>query len=102
GTTAGGWIPMPSGPTVETFERVHSVLDRPSLIQLARGGGGDYFEVGRGSDRDLAFAIIDGLRGRAADTRVVESFEELYWESLLAAALILALGTLLLPNRTEL
>jgi Ca-activated chloride channel family protein len=102
GTTAGGWIPMPTGPTTETFERVQSVLDRASLIQLARGGGGDYFEIGRGSDRDLAFSIIDRLRRRADDARVVESFEELYWHFLAAAALILALGTVLLPNRTEL
>jgi hypothetical protein len=93
---------MPTGPTTETFERVQSVLDRASLIQLARGGGGDYFEIGRGSDRDLAFSIIDRLRRRADDARVVESFEELYWHFLAAAALILALGTVLLPNRTEL
>src|SRR5690606_24361250 len=90
------------GPTVETFERVHSVLDRASLIELARGGGGDYFEIGRGSDRDLAFSIIDRLRRRAADARVVESFEELYWHALVAAAFVLLLGTLLLPDRTEL
>jgi Ca-activated chloride channel family protein len=102
GTTAGGIIPKPTGPVAEPIETIHSVLDRPSLIQLAQGGGGEYFEIGRGSDRDVAFSIIDRLRSRDADAQVVETFEELYWRFLMAAAIVLCAGTLLLRKQTEL
>lgn len=97
GTTAGGVIPDPTG-----GPPVRSVLDRASLIQLAQTGGGEYFEIGRGADRDVAFGVIDRLRGRAENTRLMESFEDLYWYLLVAAALVLCAGTLLLPSRTEL
>jgi hypothetical protein len=81
---------------------VRSVLDRTSLIQLAQAGGGEYFEIGRGSDRDLAFAIVDRLRRRADSVEVTESFEDLYWRALMAAAVALFVGMLLLPSRVEL
>lgn len=97
GSTAGGVIPDPTG-----APPIRSVLDRASLIQLAQTGGGEYFEIGRGSDRDVAFTIIDRLRRRAENAQVMESFEELYWQFLFAAALVLCAGTLLLPNRAEL
>jgi Ca-activated chloride channel family protein len=102
GTTAGGIIPQPAGPMPEPIGVIRSVLDRPSLIQLARAGGGEYFEIGRGSDRDVAFAIVERLRRRAENVDITESFEELYWRALLAAAVALGLGTLLLPSRVEL
>jgi Ca-activated chloride channel homolog len=102
GTTSGGMIPQPAVPNPETMAPVHSVLDRPSLIQLAQAGGGEYFEIGRGSDRDVAFALVSRLRQRAQKATVVESFEELYWKFLLAAAVMLCLGTLLLRRRVEL
>lgn len=102
GTTSGGMIPQPAVVTPELMERVHSVLDRPSLIQLAQAGGGEYFEIGRGSDRDVAFALVSRLRQRAQKATVVESFDELYWQFLLAAAIVLCVGTLLLRRRVEL
>jgi Ca-activated chloride channel family protein len=102
GTTAGGMIPQPTGPTTEVFEPVHSVLDRPSLIQLARSGGGEYFEIGRGSDRDVAFSLISRLRQRSNRAQVVESFDDLYWQFLLAAGIVLCIGALLLRRRVEL
>jgi len=102
GTTSGGMIPQPTAPTAEVFAPVHSVLDRASLIQLAQAGGGEYFEIGRGSDRDVAFGLVSRLRQRSQKARVVETFEDLYWRFLLAAAVVLCLGTLLLRRRVEL
>lgn len=102
GTTTGGQIPLPSAPTPEPLDVVHSVLDRASLIRLAQGGGGEYFEIGHGSDRDLAFGIIDRLRRLDNRAKVVESFENLYWRFLLAAGIVLCAGTLLLKRRAEL
>lgn len=102
GTTGGGMIPEPVTPLPGSTGPVHSVLDRPSLIQLAQAGGGEYFEIGRGSDRDVAFGIISRLRKRSDKAKVVESFEELYWRVLMAAAVVLCVGTLMLRHRTEL
>ena len=102
GVTSGGMIPQPAVPNPELVERVHSVLDRPSLSQLAQAGGGEYFEIGRGSDRDVAFALVSRLRQRAQKATVIESFEDLYWKFLLAAAIVLCVGTLLLRRRVEL
>jgi Ca-activated chloride channel homolog len=102
GTTSGGMIPQPAVPTTETFAPVHSVLDRPSLIQLAQAGGGEYFEIGQGSDRDVAFGLVSRLRQRAKTAQVVQSFDELYWYFLAASAAVLCMGTLLLRRRVEL
>lgn len=103
GTTVGGMIPEPMGPDGRRPPPViRSSLDRTSLVQLAVAGGGEYFEIGRGSDRDVAFAIVERLRRRAENVDITESFEELYWRALLAAAVALGLGTLLLPSRVEL
>jgi Ca-activated chloride channel family protein len=102
GTTVGGIIPQPAGPGAVPVERIRSVLDRNSLIQIAQAGGGEYFEIGRSSDREVAFSIIDRLRRLDREAAVVESFEELYWHLLLGAAIVLCLGTLLLRKRAEL
>jgi Ca-activated chloride channel homolog len=101
GTTTGGIIPQPPQPA-PPVETVRSVLDRASLIHIAQVGGGEYFEIGRGTDRDVAFGIVDRLRRRDDRARVVETFEELYWQFLLAAAIVLCVGTLLLRKRAEL
>lgn len=102
GTTAGGIIPEPErNEALPPSGPIRSVLDRPSLIQMAQAAGGEYFEIGRGSDRDVAFTIIDRLR-RIQGTEAVESFEDLYWRFLLAAAVLLGAGTLCLRKRVEL
>ena len=66
---------------------VHAILDRDSLRQIAAAGGGEYFEIGREPDRDVAFRIIESVRRRAVATveaQAEESREELYWQFLLA------------------
>lgn len=101
GTTAGGLIPGPAG-RGGRLSRIHSVLDRDSLRDIARAGGGEYFELGREPDRDIAARIISSMRRRAPATPREERREELYWRFLLAAAVILCPGTFVLRRRTEL
>jgi Ca-activated chloride channel family protein len=97
GTTAGGVIPDPLGRPA-----IRSVLDRQSLAEIARIGGGQYFEIGREPDRVLASRIITGIRRRIPVTQEEESTEELYWRFLFAAAASLFGGSLVLSRRVEL
>ena len=106
GTIGGALIPEPPRPdgTIPP-PTVHASLDRDGLRQIASAGGGEYFEIGREADRDVAFRIIESVRRHAppsADTQAEESREELYWQFLFAAAVTLALGTFVLKERTEL
>jgi Ca-activated chloride channel family protein len=105
GTTSGGIIPEPATPPKgEALPAVaiRAVLDRPSLVQIAVAGGGEYFELGHEPDRDVALKILDRVRRRAAGAQEIDSYDELYWRALFAAAVVLCLGTLLLRKRTEL
>ena len=97
GTTAGGVIPDPFG-----RPPLRSVLDRQSLAEIARIGGGQYFEIGREPDRVLASRIITSIRRRIPVTKEEESNEELYWRFLFAAAIVLCGGSLVLSRRVEL
>jgi Ca-activated chloride channel family protein len=103
GTTAGAMIPRPAifdpnnPPPV-----IRAVLDRSSLRDIARAGGGEYFELGAESDRDVASRIIASVKRRAKVAQVVESNQDFYWEFLLAAAVVLCFGTMLLRETTEL
>ena len=103
GTSVGGMIPEPANPDgTRPPPTIRSTLDRKSLIQIAVAGGGEYFEIGQQPDRTIAFQIIDRLRSRSDRSQQIESFENLYSRFLLAAAVVLALGTLFLRKRTEL
>ena len=97
GTTAGGVIPDPFG-----RPPLRSVLDRESLGEIARIGGGQYFEIGREPDRVVASRIITGIRRRIPVTQEEESTEDLYWRFLVAAAVFLWGGSLVLGRRVEL
>jgi hypothetical protein len=103
GTTTGGMIPEPARPDgTRPPPVVRSVLDRASLVQIAVAGGGEYFEIGDEPDRIVAFRIVDRLRRTAEVVKEVESFDELYARVLMAAAIVLLLGTAFLRRRTEL
>ncbi|MET0213473.1 MAG: VWA domain-containing protein [Vicinamibacterales bacterium] len=103
GTATGGMIPEPARPDgTRPPPVVRSVLDRASLVQLAVAGGGEYFEIGDEPDRIVAFRIVDRLRRRADVVKEVESFDELYGRVLMAAAVVLVIGTAFLRKRTEL
>jgi Ca-activated chloride channel family protein len=103
GTTVGGMIPEPlAADGTRPPPKIHSALDRRSLLQIAVAGGGEYFEIGEESDRTIAFRIIDRLRRRAANAEPVETFEDLYAQVLMAAGIVLCLGVLVVRKRTEL
>jgi Ca-activated chloride channel family protein len=103
GTSTGGMIPEPARPDgTRPPPVIRSVLDRASLVQLAVAGGGEYFEIGDEPDRIVAFRIVDRLRRRADVVKEVESFDELYGRFLMAAAVILVMGTAFLRKRAEL
>jgi hypothetical protein len=81
---------------------IRSVLDRQSLVKLAVAGGGEYFEIGDEPDKVVAFRIIERLRQRSEVAQQVDSFDELYGRFLMAAAVLLGLGTLFLHKRADL
>jgi Ca-activated chloride channel family protein len=104
GTTTGGLIPEPPRPNdpVATMGAIRSVLDRDSLRTIARMGGGEYFEIGRDPDRDIAQRILTSVKRHGLVSHVEESYQELYWHLLFAAAVALGLGTFALKSGTEL
>jgi hypothetical protein len=96
-------IPEPLGADgVRPPPVVHASLDRNSLVQIAVAGGGDYFELGDEPDRIVAFRIIDRLRQKAPPVDPVETVEELYERFLVAAAVVLCAGGLLVRKPIEL
>ena len=106
GTPLGAMIPEPMGADGLTPPAtIRATLDRDSLRQIATAGDGEYFEIGREPDRDVAFRIIESVRRRAKavdESQAEESREDLYWQFLFIAALVLCVGTLLLKERAEL
>ena len=103
GTSTGGMIPEPARPDgTRPPPVIRSALDRASLVQLAVAGGGEYFEIGDEPDRIVAFRIVDRLRRGANVVKEIESFDELYGRFLMAAAIVLIVGTAFLRKRTEL
>jgi hypothetical protein len=106
GTGPGGLIPEAPGPDgVTPPSTIRGVLDRASLRQIASAGGGEYYELGRESDRDIAFRIIGSIKRRAVasmEAQADESVEELYWQFLFAAALVLCFGAFVLKEGAEL
>jgi Ca-activated chloride channel family protein len=105
GTTVGGRIPEPPRNPRDTTPPpppIHSTLDRSSLTQIANAGGGEYLELDREGDREIANRIVDAARRRAGSRGVQVENEELYWRLLFAAAVFIAAGVLFLQERSEL
>jgi hypothetical protein len=103
GTLGGGALPdsVRADGTKEPSPG-RSRLDRASLQRIAGAGGGQYFELDRDPDREIANTIIDSGR-RQAPTRIEEgAVEELYWRFLAAAVAAAAVGTLMFRERAEL
>jgi hypothetical protein len=103
GTLAGGMLPESKdadGLVVPSPGR--SRLDRPSLQRIAAAGGGQYFELDREADRDIANAVIDAGRRQAPTTTEEGQVQELYWRWLAAATALAAVGTVFLRDRAEL
>ncbi len=103
GTLGGGALPESTN-AEGTFEPSpgRSRLDRASLQRIAAAGGGQYFELDRDSDRDVANAIIDAGRRQAPISVEEAAVQELYWRFLAAASALAALAALFLRERAEL
>ena len=102
GTLAGGDLPETSIDGVKEPSPGRSRLDRASLQRIAAAGGGQYFELDRDPDRDVANKIIDTGRRQAPATTEEGTAEELYWRFLAAGLACAALGSVFLRDRTEL
>src|SRR5213594_3440373 len=112
GTTNGGWIPEApqpapiAGRAVVTpppqQPKIRSSLDRNSLAMIAAAGGGEYMELDREGDREIANRVIDAARKRAGSRGLEVASEELYWRCLAAAAILMGLGLFFLQERIEL
>jgi hypothetical protein len=92
GTSYGGYIPESTDPDGFSLarpggemSRVFSTLDRRSLLDIARAGGGQYFDLDRDRDRVIASTVIDAARKRGQPRAVEEQLTELYWHCLVAA-----------------
>jgi len=103
GTLAGGMLPVSTNSDgTEEPSPGRSRLDRPSLQRIAAAGGGQYFELDRDADRDIANTIIDGGRRQAPTTTEDGQVQELYWRFLVAGLALAAGGTVFLRERAEL
>jgi hypothetical protein len=103
GTLGGGALPESvnaDGTTAPSPGR--SRLDRASLQRIAAAGGGQYFELDRDPDREIANAIVDAGRREAPATVEDGVVEELYWRFLAAAVGLAGLAALLFRERAEL
>src|SRR5688572_16831646 len=105
GTANGGLIPLPrdeKGVVLAGFEPIRSVIDRTSLREIARAGNGEYFEIGTAADEQIAARVIQNAARRSGNDQVDESFDELYWYLLAAAAGCIGVGVLFLKQRLQL
>ncbi len=102
GTLAGAALPETVIDGVLEPSPGKSRLDRASLQRIASAGGGQYFELDRDPDRDIANAIIDTGRRQAPATTEEGTTEELYWRFLAAGLALAATGSLFLRDRAEL
>jgi hypothetical protein len=100
GTLVGGLIPEPErkAPNAVPEPPVHSTIDRASLMRIAAAGGGEYLELDREGDREIANRIIDAARRRAGSRGLQVGAEELYWRCLAGAAALLCIGLLFLER----
>ncbi|MGB7219137.1 MAG: VWA domain-containing protein [Vicinamibacterales bacterium] len=107
GTPGGGTIPEPplrpgTRPPLEPPPPIHSSLDRASLMKIATTGMGQYLELDRETDRDIANTIIAAARRRAGTAGIGQGVRDLYWYCLFAAGCFVTLGGVLLKERAEL
>lgn len=107
GTVSGGLMPVappgPDGkPQTDADTVVTSRLDRQGLQRVANAGNGQYFELDRDSDRNIASAIVESARQLAPERSKVEKAEELYWNAIWVAGCVMLAGLLFLRDRGDL
>ncbi len=102
GTLAGNWLPEVHVPvTEEPAPHAISRLNRASLQRIAESAGGQYFEIDREPDRDIANRIVDAGRRLAPPRQAAPSIVELYPRYLTAAAALAAIALLFARSRAE-
>ena len=69
---------------------------------IATAGGGRYFELDRDNDREIANAIIDATRRRAAPGNVEDDARPLLAALLLDCGRFVGLGVLFMRDRASL
>jgi len=105
GTDEGSFIPIQTGGR-EDYQRdqsgnpVRSRLDEDVMRELARTGGGAYFNLASGSDAITAALQerIDSIEKREFEQRSFSAYES-YFQFFLAPALLLLLIEFLIPYR---
>jgi hypothetical protein len=107
GTVTGGLIPEPARGTTASAplspsKPLHSSLDRESLGLIAAAGDGQYLELDREGDREIANRIINAARRRGGSAGLESTTRDLYWQLLVAAACLVALGVVFMQERAEL
>jgi hypothetical protein len=105
GTLGGGRLPIVLGSDGEEIrdpdQPLVSRLDRAGLQRVAQEGQGQYFELDRENDRQIANSIVDAAKRRAPSLGVTEEAEDLYWRFLWIAAAFVGAGVLFLRERTD-
>jgi Ca-activated chloride channel family protein len=102
GTLGGGPLPDVKFEGEEDSAPLRSRLDRASLQRIAAAGGGQYFELDRDPDRDIANSIIDAGRRQAPVTTERGTTEELYWRFLAAGLAFAAAAAVFTRERAAL
>jgi Ca-activated chloride channel family protein len=102
GTLAGDWLPeVEVAPTEEPAPHAISRLNRASLMRIADSAGGQYFELDRDADRDIANAIVDAGRRLAPPKAAEPTVVEYYPRLLMAAVALAGLSLLFARERVE-
>lgn len=106
GTLAGAPLPdavdAAGEPMKDSTTPSRSMLARDQLMRISSSGGGQYFEIGREPDRDIANAIIDAGRRLAPSLGSGETKEDLHWRAIVLAPFLLALGLVFVRDRQDL
>ena len=102
GTLAGDWLPeIPQPPGEPPVPHAISRLNRASLMRIADSAGGQYFELDRDADQDIANAIVDAGRRLAPPKPAEPTVIEYYPRLLLAAVVLAGVSLLFARGRTE-
>ena len=102
GTLAGDWLPeVQVGATEEPAPHAISRLNRASLMRIADGASGQYFELDRDADRDIANAVVDAGRRLAPPRAAEPTVVEFYPRFLMAGVALAGLATLFMRTRAE-
>ena len=102
GTLGGGMLPEYTDEDGPQPSPGRSRLDRASLQRIATAGGGQYFELDREPDREIANALIDAGRRSAPVVAGTGEVTELYWRFLAAAVVWAWAGLIFLRDRAAL